>query len=930
MSYLEDLYRTYVANEDHVGNMLHAHDILFPIAHSTQKAQLEVVVNQQGNFRRAETVEKIDAETMIPVTEDSAARSSGIAPHPLCDKLIYVAGDYQDYSDKKKAADYYEAYITNLAAWQVSPYTHPKVGAIYGYLLKGCLMHDLITAGVLETGPTDPKQLIAKKIQNISPMDFFVRFRVEGGEYSGSTATWQDVSLFDSFIAYYIGLQGKKDLCYITGKEINCSAKHPSKIRHAGDKAKLISANDSSGFTFRGNYTEPGQLASVGYETSQKAHSALRWLLRRQGYKGVYLSAAPKGNEPKPKNSAVGSIVAWEVHGVPIPMPTDSSSEMLEEAESWVEEETKFSPQTQEEYGRRIAKAIKGYRKAQADLAPHAQDGAKVVIMAVDAATVGRLAVTYYQNIDGSSFLDNLEKWFESFVWEFREKRDARTEYVLKAPALKHIVTWAFGTEQGAFVKMGNDSLLRSQVERMIPCIIQKHPLPRDIIQALVNRASTPLSYEFHNWQNILAVACALIRKDRNDRLSENWNIRLDPVCTDRSYLFGRLLAVADWLEFSTFSPGESRDTNAKKLFFAFSQNPKHTWYLLSQSLQVYLEKMTVQKRRRFEKLLGNISLKMAATDFDQAERLSELYLLGYYHQQADLRWKPEVESAAVSNVQPEVESEGLAQVLAASEKELLPSPKSAYTLEKLSADRSYLFGCLLAIADTVEELSLDRQDKRGTLAKHFFAPFIHRPATTWAYILRQLQPYFSKMPVSQDQFYQYLLERVYNQFSNLRDSASDHALDEGFILGYYQQKGRLAFGQELKQTPVVSFSLTESAQSTGYLFGRLFAIADWLEYLTFDPGERRETNARRLFNVFPRDPYQKWWLLRKAIEPYLRKLGWKRRLFEQQLDAIAVLFLAGDSKLNQPLTPLYLQGYFQQKLVLRSTFPKLENKKED
>lgn len=70
---------------------------LLPIAHSTQNAQIEMVIDETGEFLRARVLEKNESSTIIPVTEDSVARSSGIAPHPLCDKLQYVAGDYCRY-----------------------------------------------------------------------------------------------------------------------------------------------------------------------------------------------------------------------------------------------------------------------------------------------------------------------------------------------------------------------------------------------------------------------------------------------------------------------------------------------------------------------------------------------------------------------------------------------------------------------------------------------------------------------------------------------------------------------------------------------------------------------------------------------------------------------------------------------------------------
>ncbi len=89
MSFLNDLYLTYEACK--------SDSQLLPIAHLTQNAQLEVVLDEEGKFSRASLVDKEDAVTVIPVTEDSGSRSGkAIFPHPLCDKLEYIAGDYGD------------------------------------------------------------------------------------------------------------------------------------------------------------------------------------------------------------------------------------------------------------------------------------------------------------------------------------------------------------------------------------------------------------------------------------------------------------------------------------------------------------------------------------------------------------------------------------------------------------------------------------------------------------------------------------------------------------------------------------------------------------------------------------------------------------------------------------------------------------------
>src|SRR5699024_5908673 len=86
-----------------------------------------------------------------------------------------------------------------------------------------------------------------------------------------------------SFIHFYHHKLGKSSLCYITGEEIPTTEKHADKIRHEGDRAKLISQNDAENFTYRGRFKNASEVASIGYDVSQKAHNALKWLIRKQG-----------------------------------------------------------------------------------------------------------------------------------------------------------------------------------------------------------------------------------------------------------------------------------------------------------------------------------------------------------------------------------------------------------------------------------------------------------------------------------------------------------------------------------------------------------------------------------------------------------------------------------------------------------------------
>ena len=61
---------------------------------------------------------------------------------------------------------------------------------------------------------------------------------------------------------------------------------------------------------------------------------------------------------------------------------------------------------TEEDYAQRVNKAIDGYKQ---NISDHSDN---IVIMAMDAATIGRFSITYYQEIDASTYYKNLQNWF--------------------------------------------------------------------------------------------------------------------------------------------------------------------------------------------------------------------------------------------------------------------------------------------------------------------------------------------------------------------------------------------------------------------------------------------------------------------------------------------------------------------------------------
>lgn len=614
--------------------------ILLPIFHTTVTAQITVTIDEKGEFLGAAPVDNEDKLTIIPVTDKSLARTANPEPHPLCDNLKYLAGDYMQYCKGKKEKDfsgYYSAYMENLQDWHQSPFTHDKVDAVYFYLKKGTLIRDLIDQNVLHSDE-DGKITDKEKIQNISQTDSFVRFRImstlKGDENLLADTTgkfrsecWLDQTLQQSYIEYYRSRQDAKGLCYLSGEMTAISYLHPKKIRHEGDGTKLISSNDEQNYTFRGRFKDKNEAFSIGYEASQKAHNALKWIVRKQGYKWDELY-----------------IVIWESDLKPLPdiyADTDSVCDNAEDA--WGDEEETQEPApylgTDMRGAQRFSMAMRGYGKIK--------HGSRTILMSLDAATTGRLAMTEYKSMDTSRYIANIEYWHKSCEWLHIKLKDRKYHTYLGMAGVKDIAEILYGVERnGALTLDGKTRLYAQVVQRILPCISERKQVPQDMVNLAFRKASSPVSYESrYNWERVVSVACSFIKKQRKEQYEEEWNVAVDQECSNRNYLYGRLLAIADRIEYRTYEKEEGRTTNAKRYMTAFSQRPFSTWKNLEEKLQPYLQRLKPGERMKYMHMLDEIADKFNVENFVGDEPLNGLYLLGFHSQSCDLRnWKGEKE----------------------------------------------------------------------------------------------------------------------------------------------------------------------------------------------------------------------------------------------------------------------------------------------
>jgi len=364
--------------------------------------------------------------------------------------------------------------------------------AVATYVSKGRVIADLVDAAVLHVDNTGkllekwPSKEDKPPIFNLlsgetSQADVFVRWSVEiPGD--PQPEVWLDRALWASWEKYYNAQKSHTSLCFVTGAASSMADQHPAKIRNDGDKAKLISSNDQSGYTFRGRFTTADEACGVGFQVTQKAHSALRWLIARQG-----------------RRDGDQAVVAWAVRGVAIPDPLVDTLALI----SGYAEETLPPPEgvyTAQEIGIRLANMIGGYSQT---LEPTDD----VVVMVLDSATPGRMAMRYYRELQGAEFLGRVRHWHETCAWL---QYFGKNRIFVGAPSPRDIAETAYGRRL-------DDKLRKATVERLLPCIIDGTPLPPDLREACVRRASNRHGIEqntspsrgvkLHHWRTLLSVA---------------------------------------------------------------------------------------------------------------------------------------------------------------------------------------------------------------------------------------------------------------------------------------------------------------------------------------------------------------------------------------------------------------------------------------
>lgn len=559
---------------------------LAPIGFITTGVQIEITVTEDGEFRGAEQIfdisedskgksQKSEKKIIIPVTEKSLKRTNTAAtsPHPLCDKLMYMCPENKES---------YEAYLEQLQDWCDSEFACPKIKAILKYVKKGTIQADIASVGKIKV----------KK-------DTFVCWRVLSTDCAEPEEVWKSRSVIDSYINYYqskIDASPEKALCYVSGELIMPADKHPGGV--VSGMAKLISSNDKKNFTYKGRFSDDSEALTVGFISSQKAHNALKWVVSNDGFR--------YGNR---------MFVCWNPKGKKTKNPFASLFPDFSEAEE--------NP-TPTNYREILAKTVLGYKN---NFKPEDE----TVTAVFEAISDGRISVCYYSEMKAEDFLERLRFWDETTAWLHRT-------FGVTSPNLRNIADAAYGVPRtiGENQTVETDEkVLAIAMQRLLLCRLEKAPFPADIMRSAVQKCSSLQLYDKLNREKQLFTTCAIIKKYIYDRFKEEWNMALEPEKKNRSYQFGRLLAVLEKAERGAFDNSEKREPNAIRMWSLFVKRPMYaTTVIIEQLKNAYYPRLEPGKRGYYDKLIEGIM--RVISEFPESEigkPLGEEYLMGYYLQ---------------------------------------------------------------------------------------------------------------------------------------------------------------------------------------------------------------------------------------------------------------------------------------------------------
>lgn len=443
---------------------------LDPIFHTRQNSHIVITLSENGDFIKSEAKKQ---NILIPSTLESSSRTSNCEPHALPDKVIYVAGDFHEFTDDEnlssKNIEFFKEYKKKLNDWILNK-PHPQTMAVYNYIkkkrvIKDLLQSDLLLAdsnGILENIDLEKSKhrvypILPKENGIIKIDSALITWKVI--ENKKTSSTWESLDLQTNWMNYYLEKitdEKPKGICYITGKKTVIAKNHPSRIRSSDDKTKLISSNDYNGFTYRGRFELGEQVNSVGVEVSEKAHTMLRYLFKRKDFD---------------IHGGAQTTLSWSNKYIEIPNFTSSTSTIFNDVKYDFEDTLKKLHTLNNNEFINILQTNNPSRNKK-----------------------GRLAITKTERILSRDLNKKLSDWHKNLAThQIYLDEDKGLIKKLETPSISDM---CFIISKTKYISKTGTSYLENIYSNLISCMLNNHKIPDHFIKEALQFVSDPFNFE--------------------------------------------------------------------------------------------------------------------------------------------------------------------------------------------------------------------------------------------------------------------------------------------------------------------------------------------------------------------------------------------------------------------------------------------------
>lgn len=549
----------YALENDMVGKPDHFGNILLPMYYNSMKSNgkniIELLLSKESDLLEARVLP--EGETVqFPVTEDSVARSSGVAPHPLVDSASYVIQD-----GEKRSAAYMEQ-MENWLAYDANDY----VKIIRDFLKKPGMLDTVKKR--LKDSEEGEEEKAKKSAASIDFEKVFFTFAIENYEGMKNVSVSENAALQGRYKAYVEYLNAndpekEKITCNLSGKEDYLCIKHQPLM----GTARLVSQITANDENYRGRFTTADQSIKIGMETSQKIHLMAKYLLSGQGTRRWLGEQA--------------NMVSWfsdDLSNAAEFNPT-KSAEVASSVKSRLlalKREKTDASMIADEMTEDIVKSFTNGKRMFSDDATY-------YIAIFDKISNGRVAAKYFRSLSASRLKENLVAWQEKYHWWGFSNENRDKEFT---PSPRRMVLAAYGVERDGMLEIAKNDFLKNQYQNIVTALVEGRAVPRNFEKALALNIRHRQNYD-KTWMEVLFCALAVL-KDKGgikDPMLNREN-------TDRSYLFGRLLASFEYLEESTFGEKDERSTNAEKMWTSYTNHPATMMLRLRNLMKPYERKL--------------------------------------------------------------------------------------------------------------------------------------------------------------------------------------------------------------------------------------------------------------------------------------------------------------------------------------------------